>query len=126
MSLFQRTEYRMASGGVSQYRIDCDALAEADLDTLAWLVASKGAFRAVATASQRGQRFAAALERYRSDAGVRLIVDDVLTTGGSMEAARERTGWHDAVGIVLFARGPCPAWVLPLFSMQWINTKDRF
>jgi hypothetical protein len=125
MSLIQRRDYEMQSGGVAAYHIDCSALTGQSLDTLAWLVASNGDFCAVEAASPRGQRFAGALERYRSEAGVRLIVDDVLTSGSSMEAARARLGWHDAVGVVLFARVPCPALILPLFTMQWINTRDR-
>ena len=125
MSLFQRREYEMESGGIADYHIDCDALTGQSLDTLAWLVASKGSFSAVEAASTRGQRFRDALLEHRCDSGVRLIVDDVLTSGASMEAARERLGWHDAQGVVLFARGPCPGWILPLFSMQWINTRDR-
>lgn len=45
-----------------------------------------------------------------------IIVDDVLTTGASMEEVRgENT---NVVGIVVFARGPCPQWVIPLFHMR--------
>lgn len=43
-----------------------------------------------------------------------LIVDDVLTTGKSMKEQRGKR--IDAVGIVVFARGPCPAWIRPLFT----------
>ena len=35
-----------------------------------------------------------------------------------MEAAKRHTGWHDAVGVVIFARGRCPRWILPIFSME--------
>jgi len=44
-----------------------------------------------------------------------LIVDDVCTTGASMEAHRRG---RDALGAVLFARGPVPSWVYSLFSMN--------
>lgn len=42
-------------------------------------------------------------------------MDDVLTTGAmtSMEEARH----GEAIGFVLFARGQCPSWVTPLFTM---------
>jgi hypothetical protein len=72
-------------------------------------------------------RFAKALEKYIDpDGDIRLIVDDVLTTGTSMEEARKQLGWDDATGIVIFARGRCPDWILPIFDMHWFQTKDVF
>lgn len=44
-----------------------------------------------------------------------LIVEDVLTTGASMERAR---AGRDAIGVCVFARGPCPPWVRPIFQMN--------
>jgi len=126
MSLFQRKPYKMNSGGVARYKIACEALAEEDFETLAWLIAQKGEIRAVHGISNNGRRLAEHLGKYLTKDGVRLILDDVLTTGGSMEAARHDVGWHDAVGVVIFARGACPRWVLPIFSMEWINTDDVF
>jgi len=43
-----------------------------------------------------------------------LVVDDVWTTGGSM---LKHLNGRTAKGAVLFARGPTPAWVVPLFRM---------
>ncbi len=126
MHLFERKPFKMASGGVARYTIQSKALSDEDIATLAWLISEKGDIRDVYGVTEGGSRLAAALEQYKSNQGVRLIVDDVLTTGASMEAARVKTGWHDAVGVVVFARGPCPDWVLPIFSMEWINTEDVF
>ena len=126
MSLFERKPYKMNSGGISRYKIECAALGDEDFATLAWLISQKGAIRAVHGVSENGRRLAGHLEQYLSDDGVRLIVDDVLTTGGTMETAKRDLGWHDAVGVVIFARGSCPRWVLPIFSMEWINTEDEF
>jgi len=116
----------MHSGGVAHYKIECDALTDEDLETLAWMISKKGMIRDVYGVPGGGLRLAAALEPHCSKEGVRLIVGDVLTTGESMEAAKRHTGWHDAVGVVIFARGPCPRWILPIFSMEWINTVDEF
>jgi len=124
MNLFQRKDFVLHSGGVAHYKIECNALTDEDLETLAWIVAQKGPFCAVYGVPTGGVRFAQALEKHISNRGVRLIVDDVLTTGMSMEQAKEQLLWHDAVGVVIFARGPAPSWVKPLFQMHWINTKD--
>ena len=126
MHLFERKPFKMASGGVARYTIQSKALSDEDIATLAWLISEKGDIRDVYGVTEGGRRLAAALQEYCGKQGVRLIVDDVLTTGASMEAARAKTGWHDAVGVVIFARGPCPDWVLPIFSMEWINTEDEF
>jgi hypothetical protein len=126
MHLFERKPFKMASGGVARYTIQSKALSDEDMATLAWLISEKGDIREVYGVTAGGRRLADALEKYCGKQGVRLIVDDVLTTGASMEAARLETGWHDAVGVVIFARGPCPDWVLPIFSMEWINTEDVF
>jgi hypothetical protein len=124
--LFERKPFKMASGGVARYTIQSKALSDEDMATLAWLISEKGDIRDVYGVTEGGRRLAALLQKYCKKQGVRLIVDDVLTTGASMEAARLKTGWHDAVGVVIFARGPCPDWVLPIFSMEWINTEDVF
>jgi adenine/guanine phosphoribosyltransferase-like PRPP-binding protein len=49
-----------------------------------------------------------------------LIVDDVWTTGGSME---EHRAGRDAIGAVLFARGPVADWVTPLFTLNELAWK---
>jgi len=74
-------------------------------------VADKLKFGAVEGVPSGGLRFAEALRQYQS-AGPLLIADDVLTTGASMELHR---AGRDALGVVIFARGPCPAWVAPKF-----------
>ena len=69
-----------------------------------------------------GTRLADALGPYKTDEGVDLIVDDVLSTGASMEEARKQ--FLDPIGVVIFARGQCPDWVYPVFEMHWFNTDD--
>ena len=46
-----------------------------------------------------------------------LIVDDVFTTGSSIEKERIRSTRRDQIGVVIFARNPTPAWVHPIFTM---------
>ena len=116
----------MNSGGIARYKIECEALTDEDFETLAWLIAQKGEIREVHGVSNNGRRLAEYVKQHLSNNGVQLILDDVLTTGATMEAARRDLGWHDALGVVIFSRGPCPRWVLPIFSMEWINTADEF
>lgn len=55
-----------------------------------------------------------------------LLVDDVLTTGGSLEALRAsylvqpKPGYaRDQIqGAVMFARGECPTWIKPVFQFR--------
>lgn len=61
---------------------------------------------------------AVALKPYATGEGL-LIVDDVLTTGRSMEKQRSK---REAKGIVLFARGPCPLWVEAVWMLlRWLR-----
>lgn len=115
MNLFRSGEFVLNSGQVASWKIDCDALSDADLDTLAAVAAQiLPPFGSVEGVPTGGLRFAKAMRRYECHAGPLLIVDDVLTTGGSME--RHRAG-RDAIGVTIFARGVCPAWVRPLFRL---------
>lgn len=126
--------FMMHSGGVSHYKIECDALTDEDIECLAWIIAQKtkrfaknekgSGIKDVHGVPRGGVRLQKALEKYKDDHGIQLIVDDVLTTGTSMEEARKKLGWTDAVGVVVFARGKCPDWIKPMFEMHWLNTED--
>lgn len=113
-SLFQSGSIRLHSGETSSWKIDCDALTDQDLTTLAAMAITHfSTIGKVEGVPRGGLRFAKALSVYSGDSGPLVIVDDVLTTGASMEA--QRAG-REARGVVIFARGPCPAWVTPLFA----------
>lgn len=114
MSLFSRGWYTLHSGERCSWKIDCDALTTKDIETLASMAFSfLRPFDQIEFVPRGGLRLAHVLETYQQ-AGVNslLIVDDVLTTGASME--QQRAG-REAQGLVIFARGPCPKWVKPLF-----------
>lgn len=118
MTLFRLGRFTLHSGVESDFKIDCDALSEQDLEALAWLIAKKmPSFLRVEGVPRGGLELARELERFCDERGkLTLIVDDVLTTGTSME--EQRNGRSDVIGAVIFARGECPKWVLPLFKMD--------
>jgi orotate phosphoribosyltransferase len=122
MSLFRLGDFTLHSGSQSRWKIDCDALSPQDWEALAvMLVERLPAFGLVVGVPEGGLPLADALGKYADSVGPVLVVDDVLTTGRSMEEEREfllkRYKPEDNLGAVVFARGPCPDWVYPLFRL---------
>lgn len=118
MSLFKLGEFKSHSGLTLPFKIECDALTDADFDALASIVASSTQFGGVIGIPRGGLRFAKALKPHITT-GPLLIVDDVLTTGKSMEEALLKSGRGDtAIGVVIFARKPAAPWIKPVFSLS--------
>lgn len=114
MSLFIQGGFRLHSGAFSAWKIECDNLTDEDIETLALMLSEiLPTFGSVEGIPRGGLRIAEALEPYVTN-GSPLIVDDVLTTGRSMET--QRAG-REVLGAVLFQRGPGLSWVTPLFAM---------
>lgn len=115
--LFVNGEFTSHSGLKLPFKIDCDALTDNDLDTLAVEITRRVVrFKSVHGIPRGGWRLAGALRRYATGSNLDpvLIVDDVLTTGASMQEGRRRYG-SNTIGVVIFARGPCSDWIVPLF-----------
>ena len=112
--LFQYGHFALHSGVASTWKIDCDALTDHDIDALAHMIRLLvPTFSTVEGVPRGGTRLATCLSKDGGKAlGPLLIVDDVLTTGASME--QQRAG-RPALGVVIFARGLAPLWVTPLF-----------
>jgi len=132
MNLFRRLDnFKLHSGKITTWKIECDALKKADWKTLAYMIAGRVAFSRVIGVPKGGLPLAKALKEYclETDSSVTkrpfptLIVDDVLTTGGSMEEAKakiqqfEKVSDEDIIGYVVFARDIPPDWVKPLFLL---------
>lgn len=122
MNLFALGQWKLHSGYWSLMKIDCDALTDVDLDAIAFCIAGLLLpFGEVCSVPTGGDRLAEKLELHCTPEVDRLlIVDDVLTTGGSIiDVYREVVdGWDDVIGAVIFARGVCPTWVTPLFQLN--------
>jgi orotate phosphoribosyltransferase len=120
MGLFRLGRFDLHSGQPSDFFIDCDHLTENEIDALAFRASQLVKFsRVVFVPSTRGgidngARIAKAMEPYIST-GPTLIVDDVLTTGRSMNEAKKL--YPEAIGLVYFARNKPPAWVRAIFAM---------
>ncbi len=119
MNLFRLGDFTLSSGEASPFKIDCDALSDEDWAAVAAMLAEQlPPFYSVDGVPRGGLKLAEAMRKYvRRGGGKHLIVDDVLTTGGSIARWRQRYPGCQVIGAVLFARGPAPSWVTPLFRM---------
>ena len=120
MGLFKLGDFTLHSGGKSFFKIDCDALTDEDWATLARLTyESVPKFKKVIGIPDGGLKLAKALRAYRfpNPENPVLVVDDVLTTGKSMERVRQSVG-ANCIGVVVFARGECADWITPLFRLS--------
>lgn len=115
--LFIKKGIRLNSGIDSDFKIECDALTNSDIDCIAYLISKHIKFSEVHGVPKGGLRLANSLEQYRTNNPLLpiLICDDVLTTGESMR--RFAAGIPNTIGAVIFARGECPSWITPLFQM---------
>lgn len=119
MNLFKWGEFTSHSGLSLPFKIDCDALTDEDLDTLAKLISIQGGYSSVIGIPTGGIRFANALGKYCTQWGIAtLLVDDVLTTGNSMEEYRDKISTNNVIGIVIFARSKPADWILPIFTLS--------
>jgi len=117
--LFIPGEFQLHSGQISNFKIECDSLNGTELELFAKLIAEKVKFKKVVGVPTGGDRLEAFLSDHITDDDTLpiLIVDDVLTTGNSIKEIRKTINDKNVVGVVLFARGKCPKWVTPIFTM---------
>lgn len=116
MNLFETGEFTLSSGIPSWWKINCDALTDEDIKTIAMLLTSHlPKFGSVEGVPTGGLRLAKAMEQYITT-GPLLIVDDVCTTGHSMN--KHRAGRWPAIGAVIFARYPVYSWIYALWSLE--------
>ena len=107
MNLFQSGQFTLHSGGKSNLFINCDALKDADWETLAAEIASRVKFRDVYGVPTGVWKLANALWQYISEEGPTLIVDDVLTSGSTVKeiAYILSAGGVENIQVITLARG---------------------
>lgn len=129
-NLFIKKRFKMKSGGMSDFKIECDALKEEDYDTIAFLISRKVKYKKAYGVPRGGLVFAEKLNKYASnESDLILIAEDVVTTGKSMEDFREKlmqenSTYKNILGVTAFSRGPLPMWiksVMHLDSLFWQN-----
>lgn len=125
MSLFKTGTFTSAAGLELQWKIECNALTDEDLTTIACVAGPRLNFSSVEGVPNGGLRLAQALEPFVTEGargGDLLIVDDVFTTGWSMEQHR---GGRCAQGLVLFARDitfPRHSWIKSIWTLsRWMR-----
>lgn len=124
MDLFQSGTFKLAAGSISDFKIECDALSDAEVEALAGqLVARLPPFRwNVYGIPRGGLRIARAMEKYAQGEGGRLIVDDVYTTGRSFREFMNGLDMNEApegwLFGVFFARTQPPDFITALFQMS--------
>ena len=120
---FEQGQFNLHSGKQSSWKIECDSLTQDELNLFVGMIGSAFVFTEVEGVPTGGLELARLLQPYCAVpkvVGYRrlLIVDDVLTTGGSMEDQRAGRDTADIDGVVLFSRGECPYWVTPIFQLD--------
>ena len=122
--LFQSIDFKSHSGLDLSWRIEMDALSDPEWFTIKKMIMElTPPFKEAVGIPQGGTKLGDLLNEHGTgkEEDPICIVDDVLTTGESMEYfltqyQRNRRPFT-VIGWVVFARGQCPGWVTSLFQM---------
>jgi len=113
------------SGQELNWKVECDALTDNEIDVFAYLIGRKFQgcdIQKIVSIPRGGDRLALALHKYiplKVESKTILIVDDVFTTGKSMEEAIGRLWTNNETcvrGAVMFARSKPFSWVYSVFN----------
>jgi len=121
LNLFQLGEFISHSGNTLEWKIECDSLTDEDWNCLAKIISQRTRFGSVYGIPSGGTKLALALEKYITPGHpLRLVVDDVYTTGKSMKEVME----GNDLGFVVFARNRIPFdpqhYIRAIFTMDII------
>ena len=124
-NLFKAESFVSHSGLDLNWKIECDALSDPEWFTISQMIMEVSPpFREAHGIPRGGVKLGNLLRQYgtKKKEDPICIVDDVLTTGGSMiEYAETEFGGEDVIGWTVFARGQMPEWVNALFRMPYID-----
>ena len=123
IDLFQKIDFKSHSGLDLTWKIEMDALTPNEWDCISHMIRELSPpFREVIGIPRGGNVLGKLMNRHGT--GKRedpiCIVDDVLTTGESMNEFKTKRQWRNPskyIGWVVFARSQPPDWVTALFQM---------
>ena len=129
MNIFQEVDFKSHSGLDLSWKIECDGVSKKEWKCLTEMIMDyeKRPFQSAIGIPRGGVVLGSYLNQYSTenpDDPV-LIVDDVLTTGGSMEEFKRERMFRNPtkyIGWVIFARGFPPEWCRALFQMPFNPT----
>ena len=94
MNLFQKVDFKSSAGLDLSWKIECDAISDDEWECIATMIMEKAKpFRSAIGVPRGGVKLAELLNKYATGSYLdpMCIIDDVLTTGKSMEECRTKT-----------------------------------
>jgi len=130
MNIFQEVDFKSHSGLDLSWKIECDGVSKKEWKCLTEMIMDyeKRPFQSAIGIPRGGVVLGSYLNQYSTENpdDPILIVDDVLTTGGSMEEFKRERMFRNPtkyIGWVIFARGFPPQWCRALFQMPFNPTE---
>ena len=125
IDLFQKIDFTSHAGLDLTWKIEMDALSHREWECISHMIRELSPpFREAIGIPRGGNVLGKLMNRHgtgKKEDPI-CIVDDVLTTGGSMvECAETEFKGENVIGWVVFARGQMPEWVNALFRMPYID-----
>ena len=123
IDLFQKVDFKSHAGLDLTWKIEMDALSRDEWECICTMIMEHTEpFGEAVGIPTGGVKLGKLLNQYGTgkDEDPILIVDDVLTTGGSMNDFYRKRHWRNTtkyIGWVVFARTNPPEWVNALFQM---------
>ena len=130
--LFVEEDFKSHAGLDLHWKIEMDALDEAEWKCIARMIMEyqKEPFQAAIGIPRGGLKLSGYLNKYstQNPKDPYLVIDDVLTTGGSMEEFKEEHFKNKkVVGWVVFSRKNPASWIKTLFQMpkKWVDDPTK-